>query len=107
MFIYLASPYSHSNPEVRQSRYEAVRDLVGRLTLQHLTVYSPIVYHHYTGIQCKLPTDADFWWNNNRAMMDSASSLYVYRMPGWEDSLGVMQEIEYARVTGKTITFLG
>jgi len=44
--IYLASPYSHPDPSVRQERYEAACKATAAMMRQGYHVYSPIAATH-------------------------------------------------------------
>ena len=44
--IYIASPYAHSDPEVRRLRFEQVCHYVAERMLQGAVVYSPIAHSH-------------------------------------------------------------
>ena len=96
-YIYLASPYSHPDPEVREARYIAVRDATTWHLQRRLWVYSPIVHCHDLAKAGGLPTDFDFWQDYNRTMIFHADSLYVLVIAGWQQSKGVTKEILYAK----------
>lgn len=95
--IYLASPYTHPDPSVVKYRYQAVRAQVGWMLDAGVYVYSPIVHFHHVAKHHELPTDSNFWSNHNRHMLNLANRLDVLCLEGWEDSVGVKQEIEWAK----------
>jgi len=94
--IYLASPYTHKDPQVQQQRYELAMEAVAEFLRQGEFVYSPIVHCHEMAKRHSLPTDYQFWWNYNVDFMDSAQSIYVLCIDGWKESAGVRKEIEFA-----------
>ena len=105
-YIYLASPYSHPDPAVREARYRAARDTAAWMLAQRLWVYSPIVHCHDLAQSAGLPTDFAFWGEYNRAMIASAESLYVLLLPGYLESVGVNAEIAYALSARKPVVRL-
>jgi hypothetical protein len=96
--IYVASPYSHSNPATQQQRFEDVRAIVALyLPRTQQPVFSPIVYTHELASEYDMATDAASWTRFNNGMLRIASQLWVVRIKGWDTSKGVTQEIELAR----------
>lgn len=105
--IYLASPYTHIDINVRNKRFKQMCGIAGHLLNKGLFVYSPIVHghpiaEHTTG----LPTDFGFWKAYNHETIDSCHAVWVVMLDGWEKSSGVEDEIKYAHETGKTCEFL-
>lgn len=94
--IYLASPYSHPVPETRTRRYIQARDFTHYHLQQGVTIFSPIVYGHQFSRDLDAPTDAKSWLTFNSDMMQVAREMWVLTIPGWEESLGIKAEIEFA-----------
>lgn len=102
--IYLASPYSDPNPSVRELRFEMARLATANLLRQGLAVYSPIVYGK--DLEKIIGTDYLSWKVMNDAMLESASSVVVLKLDGWEKSLGVTYEIDKAKQLNLPIAYL-
>jgi len=51
--IYLATPYSHDDPEVMEERFALVTATAAQLMLAGYVVYSPITHGH--AVQVALP----------------------------------------------------
>lgn len=68
--------------------------------------YSPIVHCHHMSQVFGMPKDHKFWLDYDRAMILSARGIQVLTLPGWERSVGVKNEIEFALTRGKPITYL-
>ena len=100
--IYLACPYTHSDPEVRRRRFDAVNRLAGRLILAGEIVYSPISHSHAI-TETGLPVTWDFWEKQSLAMLSVCDTLVVYCIDGWEQSIGVRAEIDAAEKAGKPV----
>jgi len=102
-YVYLAQPYtSHrETPEQRQNEM-AQREFEGaryahHLMQQDIVVFAPIVHGHAIAARFDLPRTFDWWWGQDKTMLDRAAVLHVLCLPGWRDSVGVRNEIEYAR----------
>ena len=103
MKIYLACPYSHPDPKVRESRFRAVNEYAAELLREGHLVFSPISHSHPIAVQCDLPTDHDFWREWNRTFIKWCDVLYVAALDGWLQSKGVQWEIARAKSTGKEV----
>lgn len=103
--IYLASPYSHPEPAVRQERFEAVCRAAAELIRQGYVVFSPIAHSH--GIaQHGLPLDWGYWERHDRRLLAACDELWVLMLDGWEDSRGVQAEVAIAQAMGKPVRFV-
>lgn len=94
--IYLASPYTAANPITMETRYLEACAAVAAFTDERTTIYSPIAHYHVVAKFGELPTDFAFWSRHNRHMLNLAEALWVLALPGWQDSVGVTAELEYA-----------
>lgn len=103
--IYIASPYSHPQPSVEQERYEKVKAYTTKLISEYkLLAFSPIVYGHQfrTDIEGSFEQWADF----DKYMIRHSSCMHVFKLPGWEESVGVTAEIELAVECGIPIHYV-
>jgi hypothetical protein len=99
-FSYIASPYTHPDHAVRRGRWRAaVRFLQWCLARQDW-VYSPIAHCEEAARLAALPTNFQFWQSFNHTMLGAARGLYVLRLPDWEQSAGVADEIAFAAGRG-------
>ena len=104
--IYLASPYSHADPAVRETRYQAACHATAALLKAGFVVFSPIVHSHPL-VAFDLPTGWDFWERIDRAYLSRCDEVVVLTLDGWQQSTGVRAEIAIARDLGKPVRFLG
>ena len=95
--IYLASPYSHPDPLVRQDRFEKAMSACATLTKRGVHVFSPIAHWHPIAVSHDLPTDANYWMAYNIHHLKHSSRLFVLELPGWQESIGVTEEIRIAK----------
>lgn len=104
-YMYIASPYTHSDPMIRQRRFEKALDFTVWLALKYkLWGFSPIGHSHHMGtMHPELPYTFGFWeaWNNT--MIRASVGLVVLQIDGWENSKGIEAEIGYAGMIGKPI----
>ena len=95
--IYLASPYTSPDEDVRISRYGAACLVTAQLSKEGLLVFSPIVHGHPLA-SYGLPVGFDFWQRHCLSFLKSwATELCVLTIPGWENSRGVKAEIQFAQ----------
>lgn len=104
--IYLAGPYSHPDPAVRQSRYDALTEVYASICRQGLVCYSPITHSHVAAERHGLPGDAGYWERVNRGFFESCRELWVLKLDGWESSFGVAMELRWAARARKRVAYL-
>lgn len=95
--IYIASPYSHINPEIVENNYKKVAKFSAKLVSEGYTAISPIAYAHTLLPFVDMPSDWEFWLNFCLTLLSKSDALYVYKMEGWDKSCGVTAEIAYAK----------
>lgn len=105
---YLASPYSHRDPEVMRLRYEAVVREAARLMLAGRVIYCPIAHSHPIGAEMPpgQSTDHEFWMKQCIPLLAHSSELVVYCLPGWDKSRGVNEEIHLAQRLGIPVRYI-
>jgi len=103
--IYLASPYSHSDPAVREQRFRDVCRGAAVLMRAGHAVFSPIAHSHPL-VEHGLPTGWSFWERYDREHLDRCDEVVVLMLDGWEESVGVREEIRIAREMGKPIQYV-
>lgn len=106
-YIYLATPYSDPDPEVRFERYmDAVR--AAAFYLEHgWPVLSPIAHTHVIAETGDLPTGYDFWRAFDEALIRGASEVWVLvHTDAAHKSEGVQEEIRIARRLGKPVRYV-
>jgi hypothetical protein len=105
MIVYLASPYSHPDPAVRQARYRAVCRAAAALLAAGQPVFSPIAHSHPL-VEYGLPANWSFWQRYDQELLARCDELVVLMLPGWCESVGVQAEIQIARELGKPVRYL-
>lgn len=95
-YTFVSSPYSHPDEAVMSQRYEDVCSFVAERLRVGRICFSPIVHCHHLAHRFTLPTDSDFWYTYNVAMLRAAHSLTVLQLQGWNESVGVKKELTLA-----------
>lgn len=103
--IYLASPYSHPDPAIRERRYRDVCRATASLIRAGVSVFSPIIHSHPLEAY-GLPSHWRFWEELDRDFLARCDRLAVLMLGGWETSIGVRAEIRIARELGKPVSYL-
>lgn len=103
--VYLASPYTHPDAKVRQERFKAVCVAQGQLLLKGYFVYSPIVATEAVLLYNDLPFRFGFWRELDELMISKCDYLVVLKLDGWEQSVGVKHEVEFAKLAGLGIFY--
>lgn len=104
--IYLASPYSHPDPAVREERYQKALACVAEFARRKVAVYSPIVHWHEAAKSFELPTDAEFWDVQNTAMLNLSDKVVLLVLDGWQQSAGIEREFRLARELSIPIEYI-
>lgn len=104
--IYLASPYTHTDHEVRQQRFEQACDAAAAIINRGVVVYSPIAHSHPIAARNKLPTDWEFWERLDREFIARSDEMHVLMLAGWRESKGVTAEIAIANELGIPVVFV-
>lgn len=105
-FVYVANPYTNSDPDVMEARYSLTAAYVAAKMREGEVLYSPIVHHHHMALEHKLPCDWPFWRNIDGNMLASAKSMRVLMLDGWEKSVGVQAEIAIAIALGIPVDYV-
>ena len=106
--LYLASPYRSNwrvTPVQALRRKERVIDLTERLLNAGVWVFSPITYG--AAIEDRGHEHDNQWWLRiDFEFFKHCDLLAVYCLKGWEDSLGVNKEIDWALSTNKSVLLI-
>lgn len=104
---YLASPYSHRDPRVKEFRAFGVQVAAAMLTMQGYRLLEPITSCHAKSQIFQLPTGYEYWQTRDRDYIARSDGVIVFAMQGWKESVGVCDELEYAKELGLPVYMLG
>jgi len=104
--IYLASPYTHPDPTVRQQRFETVCQVAADMLRAGMLVFSPIAHSVPIAEHGGAPDTWDFWWGVDLEILARCDELIIVKLDGWRESRGVQAEIARARALGKRVSYV-
>lgn len=107
MLLYLACPYSHPDPSVREYRYCTANRVAAQLMKAGIVVFSPL--SHSVPISRHIPAvemDHRFWMNQDLPLLCQCDEVLVLYLEGCRQSLGVRAEIFEALAHEKPITLI-
>ena len=98
--VYLGCPYSldgQATDKQMTRRYEQVTRCANILFRTGLNVYSPISMHHNIQQHKHIKMTTREWLQLDFEYLRHCEMLYVLKLEGWEKSLGLISEIEFAQ----------
>lgn len=104
--VYLASPYSHPNPDVMHARYEKACRAAAALMLRGECIFAPIAHSHRIGQVMGRSTDHEFWLRQDFAILRHCSHCVVLMLEGWDKSVGVREEIDYCVANDIPVSYM-
>lgn len=93
--IYLAAPYTHTDPAVREQRFAIANRVAADLIRAGHQVFSPISHSHPIALN-GAPSDWLTWEALDRRLLAASDELSVLMLDGWRESRGVQAEIDLA-----------
>lgn len=106
-FIYMASPYSHSDHEVMRERYLLACEGAAMLMELGYAVFAPIAHSHPIAdcLDPKLRTDFEFWMSQDLPVLAAADKMVILTLDGWRESRGVARETQFCKQYSKPIQY--
>lgn len=102
---YLASPYSHTDVKIKKMRAEAVTKSAVDLLKLGVFVFAPISYNE-PWEKYNLPGDWKFWCEFDKTFVSRCDGgIIVLMLDGWDKSVGVTAEIEFAKSIGLPVYY--
>lgn len=105
MIEYLAIPYSHNNPDVRELRFELANKVAAALMREGRVIFSPISHTHPL-VKYGLPTDWEYWKTQDEHFLNICGRLIVVMAAGWKESDGVQAEIAHVEKRGLRVIYI-
>lgn len=103
---YLASPFSHKDKWVMKLRWAIITAIGAKLISQKHHIFGPITESHSYAEFGVGESGWQFWGEHDRLMISKCDEVLVVKMKGWEDSVGVNAEIQYAIDKGIPLKFI-
>lgn len=102
---YLASPFTHTQKEIMRMRTEIAIDVSIKLVNADYIIFSPIAYNG-SWIDKGVRGDWEFWKEFDLKIISKCEGVIVLTMPGWENSVGVTEEVEFAKEMAIPVYYL-
>ena len=96
--IFLACPYSHSDPQVTEQRFIACNEVAAQIVESGAAVYSQVSMSHPINAALAAKdnnTIGALWGPVDQVFMETMDELIVLDLPGWDASSGIKRELEY------------
>jgi hypothetical protein len=104
--IYLAGPYSSTNPDTELRRFYRLTQLAAKIAHAGLTVFSPITHSHPMTRHETLPGDWSYWKRQDEAILRICREAWQMEMPSWRESVGCKAERELAESLGIPVVYI-
>lgn len=104
--IYLATPYTASEPWLREVRERLVTAVAAKLTKKGIHVFSPITESFQYSRMETLPGGWEYWEEKDTLLVYKCDEVWVLKLRGWKQSKGVIDEIKIAKAAGIPVKYL-
>ncbi len=94
--VYLACPYSHPDKAVVEERMRLMCIADANIIMRGVHTVTPLS-KHFIIEHGDIPGDWSYWGDYSKNLIDRCDAVYVIMLDGWEDSVGVKEEIAYAK----------
>lgn len=102
-FWYLATPYD-AHPGGHELAAEQAAQQAAFLLANNIAIFSPITHTH--SISKHVDKPHSFWMDLDRNFMRTAKGLIVCALPGYLESKGIAQEVDYFTKAKKPVVFM-
>jgi hypothetical protein len=86
--IYLAGPYFHEDPKIKQKRFKLYTKVAAKLiSKKDVFVFSPITHGHPIAQVKGFDPNHD-WIPLGKELLSVCDELWVLDLEGWRDSIG-------------------
>jgi len=101
--IYLASPYSHKDADIREARFIAVSKAAAYYLKRGRLVFCPIAMSHPIAVHGDMEGDWQTWQRLDMHMLNLCCKFIILGLDGWMTSKGVNAERAGAQLLGMKI----
>lgn len=104
--IYIAMPYTKLTALQREYYFHLSCWLAAKMFNERKQVFIPNLFAHPIASKYNLPVEWEFWKDYDEKFLSICTELWVIQLKGWEESVGVNAEIEYAKAHGIIVKFV-
>lgn len=102
--LYLASPYSHPDPLMKEQRALEAAKATAKLIYANVLTFSPIAHSHPMHL-FGLDGDWKYWEKLDTWFIERCNAVVVLTIAGWDRSQGIAAEVRLAGKLGKSVWF--
>jgi hypothetical protein len=95
--LYIAQPYSHAYPPIREERYQNALFALNEFQKQGIIAYSPITHWHPADVKFNRGIPREYLMAHAKIMVGLCWGLVVLDLEGWMLSDGVYEEFRWAK----------
>ena len=107
IMAYLASPYTSKDPFLEQERKHTINKIGAILNKQGHCIFAPITTSAtFSQYDPEIKGSYEHWKDIDRCAIEHCDELWVCTLEGWKESIGVTDEIYWARISGKIVRYL-
>lgn len=104
---YLATPYHHQKPEIREERVRIAQLLTADLVSRGMHVFCPIAYGSLLRAQPAIQEwNHEDWMAFDLPFLAKCDILLIAKMHDWHKSRGIQQERNFAAKAGIPVMWL-
>jgi len=111
--VYLASPftcYYESNTlkhQIERFRYDLITEIGGKLELIYAYAFIlPITMSYNTAKYMNVSGEFKYWARRDLTYISRSDEVWVVQMEGWEDSIGIREEVKFAQENNITVRYV-
>lgn len=104
--IYLACPYTHKEKSIRSARSTVATIISACLIKNKIYNISPLTLQIPLEDNFNFPHTWDYWKRFDELLISRSDEVWVITIEGWEESVGVQEEIEMAKEFSKKIVYV-
>ena len=105
--LYLAVPFTHSSPKLREHRFQTACRAAAKLMTARIVIFSPLS-HSVPIAQYGNLDDMDhaYWMAMDIPHLERSDELLIIALDGWKESRGVKEEMLFALENNMPITMI-
>lgn len=106
--IYVGTPFTSSCPATMRYRGEISMAYAAKLFERGRLAISPLGVSNYklAYFSNELPPDWATWGELCIKLLNACDEMHLIKLPGWQDSVGLAEEIAYCRANNKPIVHI-
>ncbi len=105
MLIYISAPSPKPNGD-KEQRFNDIAKYSGNLLKSGYHILCPMTLGINLTKVIQLPEDREFWMKWCIKLLSKCDEIHVLMFEGWEESIGVAEEIEFAHNNKLVIKYI-